>query len=129
MRLLLDTHIFLWYITGDRRLSTHFRVSIENADLACVSAASIWECVIKNALGKLPLPRAAFPWLSAQRELHGFVSLPIEERSFAHLSELPRHHHDPFDRLLVSQAIEADLLIVTVDPIFTRYSAHLLPAG
>ena len=130
MRLLLDTHIFLWYITGDQRLSRHFRESIENADAVFVSVVSIWEAVIKYTLGKLPLPEAPHPWLSTQREIHGFVSLPVEERSFAHLAELPRHHDDPFDRLLISQAIGGDLLLVTVDPVLARYStAPLLPPG
>jgi PIN domain nuclease of toxin-antitoxin system len=127
MRLLLDTHIFLWYITGDRRLSSHFRESIENADVVFVSVVSIWEAVIKHTLGKLPLPEPPFPWLTTQRGLHGFLSLPIEEKSFAHLGELPRHHDDPFDRMLVSQAIGGDLLLVTVDSVLEKYSVPLLP--
>jgi PIN domain nuclease of toxin-antitoxin system len=129
MRLLLDTHIFLWYITGDQRLSRHFRESIENADAVFVSVVSIWEAVIKHALGKLPLPEAPYPWLSIQRELHGFLTLPVEERSFAHLGELPPHHDDPFDRLLISQALGGDLLLVTVDSALAKYPAALLPAG
>ena len=129
MRLLLDTHIFLWYITGDRRLSSHFRESIENADVVFVSVVSIWEAVIKYTIGKLPLPHEPYPWLASQRELHGFISLPVEERSLARLGELPRHHDDPFDRMLVSQALGGDLLLVTVDPILTKYSAPLLPPG
>lgn len=129
MRLLLDTHIFLWYITGDQRLSKHFRHSIENAEVVFVSVVSIWESVIKYTVGKLPLPEPPFPWLARQRELHGFISLPVEERSFAHLSELPRHHDDPFDRLLVSQAMGGDLMLVTVDPALAKYSAAFLPPG
>src|SRR5256885_16474790 len=73
MRLLLDTHIFLWYITGDQRLSRHFRESIENAEVVFVSVVSIWEAIIKHTIGKLPLPEVPFPWLSTQRELHGFI--------------------------------------------------------
>jgi len=129
MRLLLDTHIFLWYITGDTRLSRHFRTSIENADLVAVSVVSLWETVIKHSLGKLPLPESPYPWLAVQREHHGFRSLPVDERSLAHLGELPPHHQDPFDRLLVSQAIESDLLLVTVDPKLRQYSVPLLPSG
>lgn len=129
MRLLLDTHIFLWYITGDQRLSRHFRESIENAEVVFVSVVSIWESVIKYALGKLPLPEAPFPWLATQRELHGFVSLPVVEKAFEHLGRLPRHHDDPFDRMLISQAIGGELLLVTVDPVLASYSAPLLPPG
>ena len=129
MRLLLDTHIFLWYITGDQRLSRHFRESIENAEVVFVSVVSIWEAIIKHTIGKLPLPEAPFPWLSTQRELHGFISLPVEERSFADLGQLPRHHDDPFDRMLVSQALGGNLLLVTVDPVLAEYSAPLLTPG
>lgn len=129
MRLLLDTHIFLWYITGDARLSRYFRTSIENADLVAVSVVSLWETVIKHSLGKLPLPESPYPWLAIQREQHGFVSLPIDERSLAHLGELPLHHQDPFDRLLASQAIESDLHLVTVDPKLWQYAVPLLPPG
>jgi PIN domain nuclease of toxin-antitoxin system len=126
MRLLLDTHIFLWYITGDQRLSRHFRESIENADVVLVSVVSIWEAVIKYTLGKLPLPQAPYPWLATQRDLHGFISLPVEERSFEHLGELPRHHDDPFDRMLISQAIGSELMLVTIDPVLAKYSVPLL---
>lgn len=129
MRLLLDTHIFLWYITGDRRLSRHFRESIENADVVFVSVVSIWEAIIKHNIGKLPLPETPYPWLATQRELHGFISLTVEERSLARLGELPRHHDDPFDRMLVSQALGGDLLLVTVDSVLAKYSAPLLPPG
>jgi PIN domain nuclease of toxin-antitoxin system len=129
MRLLLDTHIFLWYITGDRRLSSHFRESIETAEVVFVSVVSIWEAVIKYTIGKLPLPEAPYPWLATQRELHGFISLPVEERSLRRLGELPRYHDDPFDRMLVSQALGGDLLLVTVDPVLAKYSAPLLPPG
>jgi PIN domain nuclease of toxin-antitoxin system len=94
-----------------------------------VSVVSIWEAVIKYALGKLPLPQAPYPWLATQRELHGFISLDVEERSLARLGELPRHHDDPFDRMLISQALGGDLLLVTVDPVIAKYSATLLPPG
>jgi PIN domain nuclease of toxin-antitoxin system len=83
---------------------------------------------IKYQLGKLPLPQAPHPWLATQRASHGFESLPIDEASLAHLPRLGSHHHDPFDRIIVCQAIEHDLQIVTVDPAFSRYSAKLLPA-
>lgn len=129
MRLLLDTHIFLWYITGDQRLSKNFRESIENAEVVFVSVVSLWEAVIKHAIGKLPLPDAPYPWLATQRETHGFISLPVEERSLARLVELPRYHDDPFDRMLVSQALGGDLVLVTVDPVLAKYPASLLQPG
>lgn len=128
MRLLLDTHIFLWYIGGDQRVGESARKTIENADVAYVSVVSVWEATIKYNLGKLPLPEAPHPWLSVQRERHGFESLPVDEPTIAHLSNLDSHHRDPFDRLLVCQAIEHDLQIVTIDPVLSKYPVPILAA-
>ena len=126
MRVLLDTHIFLWYIAGDARVAGHIRRVIEDSDAAYLSVASLWEATIKYDLGKLPLPEAPHPWLSLQRERHGIDSLPVDEASVAHLSALPRHHRDPFDRLLICQAIEHDLDLVTADPFLSRYPVRVL---
>jgi PIN domain nuclease of toxin-antitoxin system len=126
MRLLLDTHIFLWYITGDERLPGHFRRAIEESDAAYVSVVSLWEATIKHHLGKLQLPDSPHPWLSDQREQHGIESLPLTEAAVARLGALHLHHRDPFDRMLVCQSLEHDLLIVTVDAAFANYPANLL---
>jgi PIN domain nuclease of toxin-antitoxin system len=126
VRLLLDTHIFLWYITGDARVGRNTRSSIENSDVAYLSVVSVWEATIKYHLGKLPLPEAPHPWLTIQREQHGIESLPIDEATVAHLSGLQPHHRDPFDRIIICQAIQHDLQIVTVDPIFSSYPAKML---
>jgi PIN domain nuclease of toxin-antitoxin system len=74
-----------------------------------LSVASLWEATIKYALGKLALPQLRHPWLSAQREQHGFESLPIDEPSISHLTTVPDVHRDPFDRLLICQAVEHGL--------------------
>lgn len=126
MRLLLDTHIFLWYITADARLQRPIRNAIENADVAFVSVSSLWEATIKYRLGKLPLPQPPSPWLAEQRELHGFDSLLIDEGSVAQLAGLAPHHRDPFDRMLVCQAMQHDLDLVSVDPVLSFYPAKLL---
>lgn len=126
MRLLLDTHIFLWYITGDSRVGLDMRRLIEDSEVAYLSVASVWEATIKYRIGKLPLPAPPHPWLVVQREQHGIESLPIDEAAVTHLSQLELHHRDPFDRILVSQAIQHDLQIVTVDRIFSSYAAKLL---
>jgi len=126
MRLLLDTHIFLWYIVGDKRIGPFVRATIENADSVYVSVASLWEATTKYRLGKLSLPEPPHPWLAMQREEHGFASLVIDEASVAHLSSLELHHRDPFDRILICQAIEHDLQVVTVDPIIGKYPVKLL---
>jgi PIN domain nuclease of toxin-antitoxin system len=125
MRLLLDTHIFLWYITGDQRVGAAVRATIEDSDVAYLSVASIWEATIKYDLGKLPLPEPPHPWLSIQRKRHGIDSLAIDEESISRLSMLEAHHRDPFDRLLICQAIQHDLQIVTVDSAFARYPVRL----
>jgi len=129
MRLLLDTHIFLWYIGGDMRVGANVRAAIEDAEAAYLSAASVWEATIKYQIGKLPLPEPPHPWFSVQRERHGIESLPIDEASAAHLSKLEWHHRDPFDRILVCQAIEYGLQIVTVDPVLSKYPAKILTVG
>jgi PIN domain nuclease of toxin-antitoxin system len=129
MRLLLDTHIFLWYIVGDKRIGALVRATIENADSVYVSVATLWEATTKYRLGKLALPEPPHPWLATQREEHGFVSLVIDEKSVAHLSSLELHHRDPFDRILICQAIEHDLHVVTVDPIIGKYPVKLLPTA
>jgi PIN domain nuclease of toxin-antitoxin system len=129
MRLLLDTHVFLWYINGDVRVGRDVRQAIENADVVYLSVASVWEATIKYALGKLALPEPPHPWLAVQREQHGFESLPIDESSIAHLPTLPDLHRDPFDRLLICQAIEHGLQLVTVDPVMPRYPVKVLSPG
>ena len=126
MRLLLDTHVFLWYIAGDDRVGSKTRSLIENSDVVYLSVASVWEVTIKHQLGKLPLPEPPHPWLSIQREQHGIESLPIYESAMAQLSTLPLHHRDPFDRILICQAIQHDLQMVTVDSHFSPYPIHLL---
>ena len=126
MRLLLDTHVFLWFIAGDNRVGGKTRNLIENSDVVYLSAASVWEITIKHQLRKLPLPGPPHPWLSIQREQHGIESLPIYESAVAQLSTLPMHHRDPFDRLIICQAIQHDLQIVTVDSHFSQYPVDLL---
>jgi PIN domain nuclease of toxin-antitoxin system len=126
MRLLLDTHIFLWYITGDERVAPSMRQAIEDSDASYLSVVSLWEATIKYQLGKLPLPEEPHPWLSVQRELHGIEPLQLDEASVARLAD-PTHHRDPFDRMLVCQALEHELLIVTVDSVLSRYPAQFLP--
>lgn len=126
MKLLLDTHIFLWYISGDQRVGDNIRKTIENAEVVYLSVVSVWEATIKYSIGKLPLPQPPHPWLSEQREQHGIESLPIDEASVAHLPKLELHHRDPFDRILVCQAIEHGLQIVTIDPVMSKYPAKVL---
>jgi PIN domain nuclease of toxin-antitoxin system len=130
MRLLLDTHVFLWYITADPKLPATFRAAIQDpANEVYLSAASVWEAVIKYALGKLPLPAPPADYLPRQREAHGIASLSIDEGAMPHLAGLPPLHRDPFDRLLIAQALQHGLTVATVDPEVMAYPVPLLPAA
>lgn len=122
MRLLLDTHIFLWYITADPQLPAPFHIAIQDpANEVFLSAVSVWEAVIKYSLGKLSLPGPPEDYFVRQRQRHGVASLPIEEAAMIHLARLPLLHRDPFDRMLLAQALQHDLTIVTVDGAVRAY--------
>lgn len=127
MRPLLDTHVFLWYITANPKLPEAFRAAIQDhANEAYLSVASIWEAVIKHGLGKLPLPGPPADYLPQQRVAHAIASLPIDEGTMPHLAGLPSLHRDPFDRLLVAQALQHGLNVATVDPDVAAYPVPLL---
>lgn len=119
MRLLLDTHIFLWAVSGDRQLTAKMRVVIRGADEVLVSAASIWEIAIKVRLGKLKADPIA---LVAAIDESGFTELPVRATHAAHVMNLPSLHNDPFDRLLVAQAMVEPLRLLTVDGALAGYS-------
>lgn len=122
MKLLLDTHIFLWLIDDDQRLSESLRQELRNPNNEkFLSVASIWECIIKYQIGKLSLPRLPTIYLPEQRKKHLIKSLVISENSIAQLINLPSLHRDPFDRLLISQALQDDLIIVTEDQAILAY--------
>src|ERR1051325_4422228 len=110
MKLLLDTHIFLWYISGDKKLAGSAKDTISNpANEVYLSVVSVWEAIIKYRLGKLPLPKAPETFLPEQRERHRISSLPLDEASVKQLAGLPPLHRDPFDRMLICQAINHSL--------------------
>jgi PIN domain nuclease of toxin-antitoxin system len=89
----------------------------------------VWEAVIKHALGKLPLPEAPAEYLPRQREAHQIGTLPIEEAVFVHLAALPPLHRDPFDRLMIAQALQHGLTLATVDDAVRAYPVPLLPTA
>jgi PIN domain nuclease of toxin-antitoxin system len=124
MRILLDTHVFLWYISADPQLPVAFRDAIRDpANEVYLSVASVWETVIKYALGKLPLPEAPAEYLPRQREAHRIATLPVEEAALA------PHHRDPFDRILIAQALQHGLQLATVDDAVRAYPVPLLPTA
>ena len=127
MRLLLDTHIFLWFISGDSRIPDVMVESIRTPDNEVyLSVVSLWEVLVKHELGKLPLPQPPGSYLPLQRKRHMIDSLPLDEASVSQLSNLPPLHRDPFDRMLICQALEHDLSIVTVDDQIRAYPVRIL---
>ena len=128
MRLLLDTHVFLWYISGDRRLSPAWQTILrDTANSVYLSVVSVWEASVKHHLGHLPLPAAPETYLPEQRRRHAITSLPLDEAHLGPLTTLPALHRDPFDRVLICQALAADLTIVTVDAAVRAYPVAVLP--
>jgi Uncharacterized protein conserved in bacteria len=127
MKILLDTHIFLWFISADIRLSTDVRDAIRDPDNEVyLSAVSVWEAIVKYQLGKLPLPEPPEIYLPKQRDIHQIVSLALDESSVAQLANLPPLHRDPFDRMLICQALQNGLTIATVDAAVRAYSVSVM---
>ena len=119
MRLLLDTQVFLWFLEDSRKLGKLPRRLIAEADEVMISAASIWEAAIKAGIGKLDVAAEA---LVAGITASGFAELPIRASHAALIQTLPHHHRDPFDRLLVAQAITEPLQLITADAMLKQYS-------
>jgi PIN domain nuclease of toxin-antitoxin system len=123
VRLLLDTHALLWFYLGDDRLSKPAEAAIVNPDnIKLISPASYWEIAIKLSLGKYALNVPYDEFIREAIFENGFEILPIEPRHTSALVAMPRHHNDPFDRLLIAQAVIEDIPIVSVDTIFDTYT-------
>ena len=122
MRILLDTHAFLWFVLGDPRLSAAALAHILDTGLAkMVSPASYWEIAIKISLGKYSLPERYEVFMEREITANNFRILPIIPKHTAALTTMPLHHRDPFDRLLIAQAIVEAIPIVSADPKFDAY--------
>ena len=127
MKILLDTHIFLWFISGDVKLSADVRDAVRDPDSEVyLSVVSIWEVIIKHKLGKLPLPERPETYLPKQRDLHLITSLALDESSVSQLAKLPMLHRDPFDRMLICQALQNGLTLATVDMAVREYSVSVM---
>lgn len=119
MRILLDTHVLLWLVSGSPKLSSKARTLIKNAERIYVSSATIWEVAIKAGLGKL---KADPEELIGEMQANGFEELPVYARHAKEVARLPHLHGDPFDRLLVAQAKVELLHLVTCDAHLSPYS-------
>lgn len=122
MKLLLDTCTFLWIISNDAELSKPARSLFEQPENdVFLSVVSFWEINVKYKLGKLPLPMSPQQYIPLQRERHGIDSLALQESDIGHLLSLPEIHKDPFDRMLVCQAIQGGMTLLTPDPQIQNY--------
>ena len=121
-RLLLDTHVFLWWKGKDCRLRNPARAAIADAELVMVSVASAWEAGIKAQIGKLELPDS----FEAGVIESGFEKLPIGFSHAEYATQLPLHHKDPFDRMLIAQAVIEELTLVAHDRLIEPYSVEVL---
>jgi PIN domain nuclease of toxin-antitoxin system len=127
MRLLVDTQAFLWWVDGASKLSRKARRAVADPGNECLfSLASCWEMAIKLSLGKLRLDEPIDTFVPAQLSANQFSLLEISFRHTARVAKLPFRHRDPFDRLLVAQALEDGLTVVTSDPVLTKYGVKRL---
>ena len=130
MRLLLDTHVWLWTLVSPERLSREASELISDAGTQVfLSAASSWEISIKYRLGRLELPEPPETLIPLRLLRDGLTSLPVDHHHTCRVASLPLHHRDPFDRLLIAQAQIENLRLATADPSFQEYELSLIPAG
>jgi PIN domain nuclease of toxin-antitoxin system len=127
--LLLDTHVLLWAATEPQRLAPEVCEALENgAHEVLVSAVTAWEIAIKQSLGKLELVQPAEFWLPKVVQRMGLEPLPVDFDSALRVRSLPSHHRDPFDRLLIAQALTGGHTLVTRDAVFEAYGVAVLRA-
>ena len=127
MRVLLDTHTFLWWVTNDSRLSKSVIEVIKDPEVeVLLSVVTPWEMVIKVGIGKLQLTDTPEVLVREQRSRHHFQILPIKLEHVLKVGALPDHHKDPFDRLLIAQSLEENVPLVTDDPLIQRYVLNIL---
>ncbi len=126
MKLLLDTQAFLWFLSGDRKLSAKARAALRQSSAELyLSSASVWEMAIKASLGRLELPKPLDQFMQDRLE-DGFRPLPLDWRHAAAVQDLPLHHRDPFDRMLAAQAQVEGMTLVSADKAFQAYDVRLL---
>ncbi|NWF60748.1 MAG: type II toxin-antitoxin system VapC family toxin [Fischerella sp.] len=124
MKLLIDTHTFLWFINDSPQLSADAKALLESEVDVLLSAASLWEIAIKTSLGKLTLPDPYDKFIPQQVTLNDLEILPISMAHLAVVARLPFHHRDPFDRLLIAQAMVEQVSIVSADAVFDSYTIN-----
>lgn len=127
MRLLLDTHAFLWYIASDPKLPRYASDVIrDKSNQVFLSVVSVWELLIKYQIGKLDLPEPPHGYIEEHRQAHRIETLVLESQAVARLVTLPSHHRDPFDRMLICQALHHELTLVSEDGQLRQYPVAVL---
>ncbi|MEZ4837309.1 MAG: type II toxin-antitoxin system VapC family toxin [Caldilineaceae bacterium] len=127
MRVLLDTHVFLWWIANDPQLSSVARQLVTDPQTEpLLSTVSGWEIAIKSGLGRLNLSEDLQTFVAEQLRINTIRVLPIEMGHALHVYTLPHHHRDPFDRMLVAQSQVEKIPIVTRDPLIARYAVNVI---
>lgn len=130
MRVLVDTHCWLWQLGEPQRLGEEARTTLSLPENEVfLSAASAWEIVIKHALGRLSLPIPPTEYIPSRMAALGNISLPVTQTHVLRVEDLPLHHKDPFDRVLIAQALAEGLHFVTADPVLRMYQVPIIWAG
>ncbi len=126
MNVLIDTHTFLWFVNDDPQLSASAAALLEGDNTVLLSMASLWEIAIKVSIGKLALPQPFDVFIPEQLALNDITVLPIRLADCHQVSSLPFHHRDPFDRMIIAQALVEAIPVVSVDAAFDTYAVERL---
>lgn len=127
MNLILDTCTFIWLVTGDGKVPPSCRAAIlDTENRLFLSSVSTWEIMVKYQLGRLQLSEPPEAYVPRYREMHGIEPLPLQETDVLHLRTLPDYHRDPFDRMLICQAISNSAAIMTPDPLIRNYPVRVI---
>jgi PIN domain nuclease of toxin-antitoxin system len=125
MKILIDTHVLLWALQDENRLSPRVQKLLPSSDV-WISVASLWEIIAKVQIGKLTLPSPVAQYLTTQLRANGVSVLPLSWDHVKRLEELPLHHRDPFDRILIAQSLEESIQLVSADPKLAKYAVQLI---
>ncbi len=127
MRVLIDTHVFIWYVQSSDRLPSFVTAIINDGrNDILLSIASVWEMAIKQSTGKLNLGNPYASFISEQMKLNSMELLPVRLEHLNLITTLPLHHRDPFDRLLIARAIAENILFISADSVFSLYPVRLM---
>ena len=128
MRILLDTHVFLWWTVDDPQLPAEWRLTLESPEnVIFLSSASVWEIVIKQGLGRIRLPDDPAQWLETYLTRYGLLPLAIGHEHALAVRDLPSKHKDPFDRILIAQAVCEGMTLASADQAVRQYDVPVLP--